>query len=376
MEIGREVKADGTVELWAFDWDMSTKPARKVNRHFVGIDQVALSAGDVNAISAEAICWSYGRTLGNITVSNEDLIGTFPDTEGDDAELACDIVAAGKMRNGKDRWWCRTHQRHWGTLGDIADAAASGARRCSNHTQPMSYVVNPEHLTIADHAEVGIWCSMPAPLTHKGPQPRRRPKIHVHVREAPGGKKSIDQDFNALSLRYNTDDNLFGSDEITKVHLTPPSALEFVIALEDGRPMGCINCRDCHYPHLDLGEFARTPHTKHLCGNCGRDNTRSRTAIASTPLKPLHDRFHRADHFVDVTRTINLDEFEGLPFSVWASTPAVLWTADRPQERGIHVHVYQDGDYLMDDTYGTVIYRGEALDRRELLDVMIANTIN
>lgn len=53
----------------------------------------------------EAICWSYGRTFGNITVSNEQLLGTFPGAEGDDAELRCDIVGAGKMRNGKDRWW-------------------------------------------------------------------------------------------------------------------------------------------------------------------------------------------------------------------------------------------------------------------------------
>ena len=37
---------------------------------------------------------------------------------------------------------------------------------------------------------------------------------------------------------------------------------------------------------------------------------------------------------------------------MWASTPAVLWTAERPQERGIHVHVYEDGQYVVDDTFG------------------------
>lgn len=362
--------------MWAFEWDMSQTPARRINRRFIGYEQPVRSAKEYASVVREAICWSYGRTLGNIAVSNEDLLGSFPAQEGDDALLACDIVGAGKMRNGKQRWWCRTHQKHWGIKADIADSAQCGLMRCSNYAQPMSYVVNPHHINIQNHAEVGIWCSMPPALTHKGVPPSRRPKIHVHVRDVPGQDKVIDQDFKALSLHYNSNDHLFGNSEITRVHLTPPSALEFVLALESGKTMGCINCRDCGYPHLDLGEFARREHAKHLCGNCGRDNTWSSVPMASTPLKPLHDQFSRADQYEEVTTSINLDEYSGLPFQVWASTPAVLWTAARPQERGIHVHVYKDGDYLIDDTYGTVIYNGQALQRSVLLQTMIENTEN
>lgn len=376
MEIERVVDPDGRMQLWAYEWDMSQTPARKANRRLVGYEQPVHSAQEQAAVVREAICWSYGRTLGNITVSNEDLLGRFPESEGDDAILDCDIVGAGKMRNGKDRWWCRTHQRHWGTKADIEDAAQSGRTRCSNHAQPMSYVVDPQHINVQDFAEVGIWCSMPPALTDKGVPLARRPKIHVHVRAKPNDAKVIDQDFKALSLHYNSTDNLFGSSEITKVHLTPPSALEFVLALETGKAVGCINCRDCGYPHLDLGEFARKAHTKHLCGNCGRDNTRSKEPIASTPLVPLHNQFNRANQYEDVVAVINLDEYAGLPFQVWASTPAVLWTADRPQERGIHVHVYKDGQYLIDDTFGTVIYRGKALERTALLKSMVERTTN
>lgn len=375
MEIERVVGSDGRIQMWAFEWDMGHTPARKTNKRLIGHEQPVRTAQDQASVVREAICWSYGRTLGNITVSNEQLLGTFPGPEGDNASLQCDIVGAGKMRNGKDRWWCRTHQRHWGTKADIADAAKSGMR-CSNHEQPMSYVVNPQHIKIQDHAEVGIWCSMPAALTQTGPQTRRRPKIHVHVRNKPGEDKVIDQDFKALSLHYNSKDSLFGNSEITKVHLTPPSALEFVLALEAGRSLGCINCHDCGYPHLDLGDFARKDHSKHLCGNCGRDNTWSSEPMASTPLKPLHDQFSKANNYEDVTTKVNLDDFEGLPFQVWASTPAVLWTAERAQERGIHVHVYKDGDYLIDDTFGTVIYKGKVLERKALLETMVTNTIN
>ena len=376
MEIERVVDSSGRMEMWAYEWDMAHTPARKADRRFIGYEQPVRSALEESAVVREAICWSYGRTLGNITVSNEQLLGTFPGAEGDDAELRCDIVGAGKMRNGKDRWWCRTHQRHWGTKADITDAAANGGARCSNHSQPMSYIVDPPHLNIQDHAEVGIWCSMPPALSHVGAAQKRRPKIHVHVRNEPGKDKVIDRDFKALSLHYNSSTSLFGSTEITKVHLTPPSALEFVLALEAGRSMGCINCRDCGYPHLDLGTFARTEHSKHLCGNCGRDNTWSKAPIASTPLKPLHDQFSKADQYDDVTSTISLDDYAGLPFQVWASTPAVLWTAQRAQERGIHVHVYKDGQYLVDNTFGTVIYQGKPLERKMLLEMMVANTMN
>ena len=362
--------------MWAYEWDMSQNPARKANRRFIGHEQPVHSAKEQAAVVQEAICWSYGRTLGNITVSNEELLGRFPGQEGDDATLDCDIVGAGKMRNGKERWWCRTHQKHWGTKADIEDAAQQGVVRCSNHAQPMSYVIDPQHIKIQDHAEVGIWCSMPPALTHSGTSKKRRPKIHVHVREKPSQDKIIDQDFKALSLHYNSKDNLFGNAEITKVHLTPPSALEFVLALESGKAMGCINCRDCGYPHLDLGDFARQAHSKHLCGNCGRDNTWSKEPIASTPLQPLHEQFSQANEYDNVGTHINLDDYAGLPFQVWASTPAVLWTAKRPQERGIHVHVYQDGQYLIDDTYGTVIYQGQPLQRAELLERMVENTIN
>lgn len=376
MEIERVIDKDGRTGMWAFEWDMSQSPARKSNKRFIGYEQPVRSAKDYASVVREAICWSYGRTLGNITVSNEELLSSFPAQEGDDALLACDIVCAGKMRNGKPRWWCRTHQKHWGTKADIADSIQYGLMRCSNHAQPMSYVVNPHHINIQNHAEVGIWCSMPPALTHKGIPLPRRPKIHVHVRDKAGQDKVVDQDFKALSLHYNASDHLFGNAEITKVHLTPPSALEFVLALESGKTMGCINCRDCGYPHLDLGEFARKEHTKHLCGNCGRDNTRSSVPMASTPLKPLHDQFSRANQYEEVTTYINLDDYSGLHFQVWASTPAVLWTAVRPQERGIHVHVYKDGAYLVDDTYGRVIYNGQVLQRSALLQTMIENTEN
>ncbi len=99
--------------------------------------------------------------------------------------------------------------------------------------------------------------------------------------------------------------------------------------------MTCINCSQCGYPHLDLGDFARKPHRKHFCGNCGCDSTWSPGHIVSTPLKPLYDQFAKNTQYKEPDRTLNLDldKYSGCDYEIWASTPAILWTAERPQEK-------------------------------------------
>lgn len=215
---------------------------------------------------------------------------------------------------------------------------------------------------------------MPPAVSTK-PIVKRHPKIHVHVRESADGKKVIDRDFNALSVKYNNSTQLFGNDEISFVNITPPAAFEFVDALEHNRTMGHINCKKCGYPHLDLGDFGTTPHKKHFCGNCGFDSTWSDGAIVSTPLKALHDQFLHTWKFADPDRVLNLDDYAGLEYVVWASTPAIIWTANRPQERGIHVHVHNGAERIVDDTFSKVTLNGKELNRGELLAAMQSNSI-
>jgi hypothetical protein len=178
-----------------------------------------------------------------------------------------------------------------------------------------------------------------------------------------------------LTEPFNEQLRLFGNDDITRVNITPPSAFEFVCGLEIGRPMSCINCSHCGYPHLDLGDFARTPHRKHFCGNCGRDSTWSSGPIVSTPLKPLHDQYADSLKYETPDRCLNLDEYEGCSYTIWASTPAILWTAKRPQELGIHVHVHKEMERVVDETFGKVILNGETLERSALIQSMIDRSI-
>jgi hypothetical protein len=360
-----------TVEFWTAEW-IPGPPAKKVLREKI-CDELPQIVTEEDLESEFAVCWADDRTMGNIAVSSAEILGIFNKVEGTDARLPCEFVAAGKFRNGKDRLWCRTHQKHWGTKADHEGLEATGKMTCSNHIQAMNYVVNPETISVEDHEEVGIWCSLPAALASH-PIVKRKPRIHVHVRETADGKKSIDGDFSAISLVYDPKSDLFAATSIQRVNITPPAALEFLTALEEGKAMDCINCSSCGFPHLDMGSFAEIPHRKHFCAACGRDSTWSKEPIVSTPLKPLHDFFMKTDATVRPERTLNLDEFDaGEEFRVWASTPAIVWTANRPQEVGIHVHVEQNGNRIIDDTFGEVIFEGEKLSRKALFDQMLEN---
>ena len=126
---------------------------------------------------------------------------------------------------------------------------------------------------------------------------------------------------------------------------------------------------------LDLGEFARIPHLKHYCGNCGCDSTRSNGKIISTPLQPLHDQFAGTLLYETPSRALNLDDYKQCGFTVWASTHAVVWTAKRPQELGIHVHVHDGRRRIIDDTFGDVILDGKPLVRADLIHRMVERSI-
>jgi hypothetical protein len=373
MEYERIPGPGGQNELWAYEWDLNARPPTKINRLRLGVEPPPPLAVQGSHLGA-AVTWSYGRTLGNIATTNPDALRAFPALSGQNAILDCEIVDAGLYQNGRPRSWCRTHQKHWGIAADVADAALNGALRCAQQTQPMWYVVNPQAISLDDYAEVGIWCSMPAALTSRGVPHKRYPRLHVHLRNEIDGPKILDHDFDALTLTFDPAKGLFGATPIDRVHVTPPVAEEFVLVLERGDALTCFNCVSCGSPHLDLGEFVRRPHVKHLCGNCGRDSTWTRShPSVSNPLKPLHDSYSAGWQYVDVNRTLNIDDYPEAEFALWASTPAVVWTADRPQERGIHVHLTHNGGRI-DDTFGEVIYRGRRLDRTVLLSTMIQNT--
>ena len=368
---------NGTVEVWECEWSNPGTGMAKKNFLRKHSNEEEADVPDETYSVAAAVCWAPGRTIGNIAVSSEEVFGCFEGKAGTNAILPCHIVPCGKFRNGAKRWYCKTHQMHWGTKADIAALPDSGEVTCSSHAMEMSYVVNPKIVDFNDFEEIGVWCSLPPALSTQPIQPRP-PKIHIHKRFTGAEKKVLDRDFDAIVCSYNQDLGLFANQEITQIQVTPPAAFEFVRSLEEAREMSCVTCKKCGYPHLDLGNFATTPHAKHFCGNCGNDSVWSDGKIVSTPLKPLHDQFNNSNTYIIPDRTLNLDDFPNNEFEIWSSTPAVVWTADRPQELGIHVHIYENhigGHRIEDNTFGQVIYKGVPLDRKLLWKSMTENTL-
>lgn len=364
----------GVVEIWECEWsNESTGVAKKVFLRKVG-NEHELEFNQEDFSPADAICWAPGRTIGNIAVNINEVVGMFKGSSGEDALLPCQIVPCGKFRHGAKRWYCKTHQIHWGTKADFKAVTPSGEIKCGNHQTKMAYVVSPLEIEFNNFEEIGIWCSLPPGLSSKNFE-RKPPKIHVHKRYSNVKEKLIDGDYDAIICSLSENVNLFENTEIKKIQLTPPAAFEFVSSIEYERATSCISCKKCGYPHLDLGDFALQPHKKHFCGNCGNDSIWSKEAIVSTPLKPLHDFFSKSDEYIYPDRTLNLDEYKEFDFDVWASTPAVVWTANRPQEKGIHVHVYNHNERVVDDTFSSVIYKNIELDRKELYERMTKNTI-
>lgn len=366
---------NGVVELWSCRWENAKgKQAKKVFLNKLCDEKHAEADAEGAQAETVAVCWANDRTMGNIAVSSPEFLGHFPAKSGTDAILPCNFVEAGKFRMGTIRMWCTTHQSHWGVKADVQAFQESGVLRCASHAEPMNYVVSPYVINLEKFAEIGIWCSMPAALSTREIK-ARPPKIHVHVRDKKDGMKLVDRDFPAVSILYAKGLDLFANDSISRVNVTPPAGFEFVKGLELNREMDCIACHDCGFPHLDMGDFADKPHRKHFCGNCGRDNTWSSKPIVSTPLKPLHDKCAKTLQYVTPGRELCLDDYAGCDYAVWASTPAIVWTAERPQELGIHVHVHDGKTRIVDETFGRVTLKGKELDRSDLVNTMMAKTL-
>jgi transposase-like protein len=205
---------------------------------------------------------------------------------------------------------------------------------------------------------VGVWGALPAiydttrlPVEHG---------VHVHARQAPKQKKDIDGSYGEVHIATGS----------STVVITEAAATPFVAGAVLGLPLRDIDCPYCGAPHLDADRFAIHPHQRHLCEGCGRDFLEPDRAVGNpvliakrqlndialtrptTPGRPGPLRIKQSDpHFAGGVL-------------VWASNPAILWTAQRDEADGIHVHAF-DGvqpEPVVDDTYQRVEIDGIRLD--------------
>ena len=231
-------------------------------------------------LTLPGICWPLQASMGHLAVTTQHITGHFRAGAGEDAIVACDLLPAGKFRNGAARHWCRTHQCYWGTQADVADWQATGRMRCRQHASPMGYVLYP---TLFD----------PSQFHAATLRPGTDGLLQLRAKANDGGAL-LARDAAALAIDCRALPGLFPPDMV-QLNLTPPAAQAYAAALQAGTPLDCSDCARCDHPHLDLGSFALAPHRRHSCGHCGHDASHSATAIVSTPLWRL--RQHIAQCF-------------------------------------------------------------------------------
>lgn len=218
---------------------------------------------------------------------------------------------------------------------------------------------------------VGIWGALPAiydttnfPVEHG---------VHVHARRTKARMKEIDASYGEVRV-------IVGSSSTT---ITEASATPYVAGAVLGIPLRDVSCPSCGAAHLDTDRFAVHPHQKHLCQSCGLEFLESERSVGNPiviakrelgdvslarPTKPGSPgplRIRQSD-----------PHFSG-GILIWASNPAILWTAKRDEAEGIHVHAFKAGTPvpIVDETYQRVEIDGISISPSEARVFMIQQSL-
>src|SRR5260370_26550031 len=262
----------------------------------------------------------------------------------------CIVVAVDKRRDGGTRYWCLQHK---------ADATAKYGRRgktCRRSHNPPIRLEDTLSLNIDKYkGGVALWGAVPAVYdTTRLPMDRG---IHVHARLTVTAKKEMDYTFRAVRIL---------SERLPEngILISELDAIYYMVSSIFGYEMKYVTCSCCGYPHLDRDWFSVHPHRRHLCAGCGKHFRDTQTSVgnpilgarAACGIKTQESRLS------DKKLHIKQADFPG-GIQVWGSNPAFLWTSDRAEEEGIHVHAFREtGDQPdLDETYGEVRVDGPTL---------------
>lgn len=279
----------------------------------------------------------------------------------------CDVRPAGKRRDGKARFWCHAHQASATGKYGIKLERCEGAYRSLDSQTVVK--LNPAEFA----GGVALWGAVKPAYDSTGLIEREG--IHVHARHSDGSVKSVDETVDAVELEIKT--NLF---ENKSVFITRDTAISAYISRCIGNPIVSLFCTYCGEPHLDSEWFAVKPHKRHLCHACGEVFIASQKGV-SNPLEKLRWLFKDADEKRSLVRPIRpldakLSDYPG-GIQMWASNPALLWTAARPEEKGIHFHGYSEDKSTRfdDDTFSSVTLDGIEVNEEQLRYFMAQNAL-
>jgi transposase-like protein len=263
----------------------------------------------------------------------------------------CQVVAVGKRRDGGTRYWCRRHG---------ADATAKYGKPANKCRAAHILPIRPNETLKLDldryAGGVALWGAVPAIYdTTRLPMDRG---IHVHARATARAKKEMDVTFRAVRIvggRLPKDGFL----------VSELDAIYYMASEIFGLQMKYVTCSHCACPHLDRDWFSVHPHRRHLCSGCGKHFQDTETAVGN-PIWGVRDECgakKQESRLAEKKLRLRQIDFPG-GIQVWGSNPAFLWTSDRAEEEGIHVHAFRNSNNEpeLDETYGEVTIDGVALD--------------
>jgi len=279
---------------------------------------------------------------------------------------ACKIKNVGKARNGSYRYWCSQH-----------NATATGYGGIELDTCELAYLdsIPSRILEIQENdfpGGIAIWGAVD-PI-YNTTNHSEQPGVHVHARNEADGDKIHDSTFDEVRLHYN--DDLFNNNVVTITH---DVAIAYYVSRYIGRNVEALVCPHCKKVHLDKDIFAVKPHKRHLCHHCGRffDDVKQGISNPVVFFRNLKDKYSKPRQVVDAQKHLDIEQSK-FPngISIWASNPALIWTASRPEEKGIHVHAYtDDGVDTVNDTYASVRIDGIDLERDHVAALMAQNAL-
>lgn len=277
---------------------------------------------------------------------------------------ACDIVPVGKRRDGGTRYWCLAHK---------ADATAKYGQRgkvCRAAHLPPVLAAEIFDLDLDLYGGgVALWGAVP-PVYDTTQLPLDF-GIHVHARHEADGSKAIDQTYRAVRLRGRPlpPEGLLVS-EIDAVY--------YMVSSVFGFGTRHVECTLCGYSHLDKDWFSVHSHRRHLCAGCGR-NFRDTVSGIGNPVRATQETLKLMPKKpIKATKTLSIKQrdYPG-GIQVWGSNPAIIWSAEKREEEGIHVHAFRHDSELPDhdDTYSAVEIDGVRLSPIMVRTLMAQNSL-
>lgn len=290
----------------------------------------------------------------NNHMDDDDEASNLPPDTPSRAGQPCEIVSVGKRRDGGTRYWCVEHH---------ANATAKYGKPAGKCVAADDEPISKEDTLDLNLSEfpggVALWGSVPSVFdTTVKPVDRG---IHVHARYELDGDKMIDWTYRKLRIPLAKDLISGAWTEVDEI-----DAINFMVSGVFGFKTIPVQCGHCGFAHLDRDWFAVHYHQRHQCHGCGKQFSDKVPGVGNPVayLKMMIEKGPAAQ--IPAPREIQIDQrdFPG-GIQIWGSNAAILWTSDKPEETGIHLHCF---DSLhspfpqVDNTYSKVTIDGRELD--------------